>query len=186
MQTVNYIKTKTDQESKYSFEALITGTRGAPTQIPLEILMSDSQIIQEIAYRVYFYHAESNIYSDLKGRLIEQKFVYPPYLGISEFLATIKYIAEGNIETNDNDTVEIKTVCKLDGVEPVFEGNNLQYLIEKMPSGFLNDRTPLKPENYIFDMKNHSIKVKLKNRDDSYIVSYLDNGCTIIENIMFM
>lgn len=186
MQTVNYIKTKTDQESKYSFEALITGTRGAPTQIPLEILMSDSQVIQNIAYRVYFYHDENNIYSDLKNRLIEQKFVYPPYLGISEFLATIKYIAEGEIDKNDNDTIEIKTLCKLDCVEPLFEGNNLQYLVEKMPTGFLNDRTPLKPENYIFDMKNRTIKVKLKNKDNVYIVSYADNGCAVIENIMFM
>lgn len=183
MQTVNYIKTT---KSKYSFEALITGTRGAPTQIPLEILMSDSQIIQDITYRIYFYHAESNIYSNLKKRLIEQKFVYPPYLGISEFLASIDYIAEGEIERYNNDTVEIKTVCRLDCVEPIFEGNNLQYLVEKMPTGFLNDRTPFKPENYIFDMKNRSIKVKLKNKNDANIVSYSDNGCTIIENIMFM
>lgn len=184
MQTVNYIKTKTDKESKYSFEALITGTRGASTQIPLEILMSNSETIQELTYRVYFYHCD--IYSDLKNRLTENKFVYPPYLGISEFLATIKYIAEGEIEINNIDTVEIKTVCRLDYVEPVFEGKNLQYLIEKMPTGFLNDRTPLKPENYIFDMKNRFVKGKLKSNDNSYAVSYSDKGCTIIENIMFM
>lgn len=186
MQTVNYIKTKTDQASRYSFEALITGTRGSPTQIPLEILMSDNQSIQDITYRVYFYHRESNIYSNLKDRLIEQKFVYPPFLGMSEFLATIKYITEGEIEKNDNNTVEINTVCRLDFIEPIFEGNNMQYLIEKMPRGFLNDRTPLKPENYIFDMKNRSVKVRQKSKDDLYIVSYLDNGCAFIENIMFM
>lgn len=186
MQTVNYIKTKTDQESKYSFEALITGTRGSPTQIPLEILMSDSEGLQEVVYRVYFYHCQEDIYLNLKKRLIEQKFIYPPYLGISEFLATIDYIGEGKIERSENDTIEIKTICRLDCVEPIFERNNLQYLIEKMPRGFLNDRTPLKPENYIFDMMNRIIKVKLKDKNDAYIVSYTNNGCCIIENIMFM
>lgn len=186
MQTVNYLAT--DDFPKTSQQLLIKLMNGkiGHTQIPLEILMSESETIQELCYRIYFYHHGTDIYSELKNRLLENKFVYPPYLGISEFLASIKYIAEGEVERNNIDTLEIKTVCRLDYVEPIFEGNNLQYLIEKMPTGFLNDRTPLKPENYIFDMKNRFVKVKLKNNDDSYAVSYSDKGSAINENIMFM
>lgn len=186
MQTVNYLST--DNFPKTSHQLLIKLLNGeiGHTQIPLEILMSDSETIQELSYRIYFYHHEADIYSELKNRLLENKFVYPPFLGISEFLANIKYVAEGEIESNKIDTVEIKTVCRIDYVEPVFEGNDLQYLIEKMPTGFLNDRTPLKPGNYIYDMKNRFVKVKLKKNDDSYTVSYSDRIHTIIENIMFM
>lgn len=187
MQTVNYIKTKTDQASTYSFESLITGKRGAPTQIPLEILMSDEGIMQDIVYRVYFHHNdETRIYSNMKNRLENQRFVYPPYLGISEFIASINYVYEGKLEKNSNNTVEIKTICRLEDIEPDFKGNNLQYLIEKMPVDFLNDRTPLKPENYIFEMKNRYLKAKLKNNAASYSVCYKDMSSTITENIMFM
>lgn len=184
MQTVNYIKTKT---GTYSFESLITGTRGAPTQIPLEILMSDEDIMQDIVYRIYFHHNdETGIYSNLKTRLENQRFVYPSYLGISEFLATAQYVDEGKLEKNQNDIVDVKTICRLADVEPDFKGSNLQYLIEKMPTGFSNDRTPLKPENYIFEMKNRYIRVKLKKDATSYSVSYKNRGTAIIENIMFM
>ncbi len=187
MQTVNYIKTKTDQASAYSFESLITGNRGAPTQIPIEILMSDNGIMQDVVYRVYFHHNDKEgIYTKLKNRLENQRFVYPPYLGISEFIASINYVYEGNLEKNPNDTVEIKTICRLEDIEPDFKGNNLQYLIEKMPVDFLNDRTPLKPENYIFEMKNRYLKAKLKNNAASYSVCYKDMSSTINENIMFM
>jgi CRISPR-associated protein Cas5h len=177
MQTVNYIRTKSLSE--------VDGSAGG-TQIPLEILLPESD--NEITYRVYFYHAdeEEKIYNDLKRRLEEQRFIYPPYMGLSEFLASIDYLGEGSISRNPNREVELNTVCKLKEVELDFSGKDLQYITEKMPTGFLNDRTPKKPEEYVLEVKGKLMKVKLRDNATCYSVNYSEDGCRLIENIMFM
>jgi CRISPR-associated protein Cas5h len=176
MQTVNYIRTKLLSE--------VDGSAGG-TQIPLEFLLPESD--NEITYRMYFYHADDGeIYDELKQRLEEQKFVYPPYMGLSEFLAYIDYLGEGNISRNPNREVELNSVCKLKEVELDFSGKDLQYITEKMPTGFLNDRTPRKPEEYVLEVKGKLMKVKLKDNATCYSVNYSEDGCRLIENIMFM
>lgn len=175
MQTVNYIRTKSLSE--------IDGSAGG-TQIPLEILLPENG--DDITYRVYFYHADKEIYDELKQRLEERRFVYPPYMGLSEFLASIDNVDEGEVSRNPKQEVELNSVCKLKDVEPDFNGNDLQYIIEKMPTGFSNDRTPNQPNDYILEMKSKIMKVKVKNNAICHSVSYSEDGCRLIENIMFM
>lgn len=175
MQTVNYSFTKTDGK-KIDFSK--------HSQIPLEILIPEND--KEITYRVYFYHANEEIYNELKERLEKQRFVYPPYLGITEFLASIDNVGEGKVSRNPNREVELNSVCELKEVELDFSGKDLQYITEKMPTGFLNDRTPKKPEEYVLEVKGKLMKVKLKDNATCYSVSYSEDGCRLIENIMFM
>jgi len=176
MQTVNYSFTKTDG-GKIDFSK--------HSQIPLEILLPESD--NEITYRVYFYHAnEEEIYGELKRRVEGQRFVYPPYMGLSEFLASIDNVGEGKVSKNPNREVELNSVCKLKEVELDFSGKDLQYITEKMPTDFLNDRTPRKPEEYVLEVKGKIMKVKLKNNATCYSVNYFEDGCRLIENIMFM
>lgn len=179
MQMVNYSFTKTDGKivdfSKH-------------TQIPLEILLPEEG--NDITYRVYFYHENENhkgdkIYDELKQRLEEQRFVFPPYMGITEFLASIEYIDEGTVSKNPKQEV-VNSVCKLKEVELDFSGDNLQYLTEKMPTGFLNDRTPKQAEEYVLEVKGGVMKVKLKEGAVCYTVSYSEEGRALIENIMPM
>jgi len=175
MQTVNYIRTKSLSE--------VDGSAGG-TQIPLEILLPEKD--GEIIYRIYFYHLNEEVYDKLKERLEEQRFVFPPYMGITEFLASVDYIDEGRVSKNPNQEIELNTVCKLNEVELDFSGNDLQYITEKMPTGFLNDRTPRKPEEYVFEIKGKHMKVKLKDNATCYSVNYSDDGCRLVENVMFM
>ena len=175
MQTVNYIRTKKLAE--------VDGSAGG-TQIPIEILLPE--IAEELKYRVYFYHNNKEVYEGLRERLDGQRFVFPPYLGITEFLASIDYIGEGQISRNQQKDVVLNSICKLNEVELDFSGNELQYITEKMPTGFLMDRTPKKPEEYVLEISGNIIKVRFKNNAASYVVNYLDNGCRLIENIMFM
>jgi CRISPR-associated protein Cas5h len=91
MQTVNYIRTKSISE--------VGGSAGG-TQIPLEILLPEKGY--DITYRIYFYHIDEKVYDNLKDRLEEQRFVFPPYMGITEFLASIDYIGEGQLLKNPN------------------------------------------------------------------------------------
>jgi hypothetical protein len=55
-----------------------------------------------------------------------------------------------------------------------------------MPTGFLSDRTPKKPEEYVLEVKGMIMKVYLKNDACCYSVSYSEKGCDLTENIMFM
>jgi CRISPR-associated protein Cas5h len=151
----------------------------------MEILRPEKN--NEIIYRIYFYHNSKGIYDKLKERLEEQRFVFPPYMGVTEFLASVDYIAEGQVSRNPQQEVELNSVCKLNEVELDFSGKeDLQYITEKMPTGFLNDRTPRKPEEYVLELKGKLMKVKLKNDAACYSVNYSKDGCRLIENVMFM
>jgi len=179
MQTVNYTFTKTTGK-KIDFSK--------PSQIPLELIFSEDNF-KEIVYRIYFYYRDdmdNKFYHELKKRLEDQRFIYPPYLGLTEFLASINYIGEGKLTEIDKNEIEINSICKLADVEPVFENNDAQYLIEKMPTGFSNERIPKRTQDYIFEMKNKLMKINLKEQSSGYHVNYSENECKIVENIMFM
>ena len=177
MQTINYIRTKTLAE--------VNGSAGG-TQIPIEILLPE--IGGELKYRIYFYHNNEKIYNELKERLKSQRFIFPPYLGITEFLASVDYIDEGQISKIQiqKKDVELNSVCKLNEVELDFSGNESQYITEMMPTGFLSDRTPRKPEEYVFELKSNVIRIRPKDNAACYTVNYSDNGHRLIENIMLM
>lgn len=177
MQTVNYSFTKT-QNNQILF--------GKPTQIPLEILL-DKQFGNEITYRIYFSCSDENkkLYNDLKNMIKDDKFNYPPYLGISEFLATTKYVNETETipdETSNN--IEISSACKLKDIDLNFDKSDFQYLVEKMPTGFLNDRTPLETEDYVVEVNRGIIWGKPKAK--YYSLNYSENGNQIKENILFI
>lgn len=175
MQTVNYLKV-----TRVSH---VNGSGGG-TQIPLEILLSEND--PEVIYRVYFSHQDKNIHNSLKRRLIDNMFVYPPYLGLTEFLASIKYIGEGKAEKNLNDEIEIASICKLREIELDFSDNERQYITEKMPTGFLNDRTPLEPAEYISEINGQCIKIKRTISSVCYSIDYLDTNILQTDNVLFM
>jgi CRISPR-associated protein Cas5h len=175
MQTVNYIITKSLSD--------VDGSAGG-TQIPLEILVPEKY--NEVIYRIYFYHMDGEVYDELKERLDGQRFVFPPYMGVTELLASVDYIDDGRASKNPKQEVELNSVCKLKEVELDFSGKDLQYITEKMPTGFLNDRTPRKPEEYVLEVKGKFMKVKLKDKATCYSVNYFEDGCRLIENVMFM
>lgn len=173
MQTVNYKRTKSLSE--------VDGSAGG-TQIPIEILLPEDN--KEIVYRIYFWHKDQ-IYLQLKQRLENQSFVYPPYMGLTEFLASIEYIDEGKLTPNLNEKVVLNVPCRVRDVDINFEDNKDQwYILEKMPNGFLNDRTPTHHCDYLVIHKDSKLNVKIKSNSMCYSVEYLENGCTQIENIM--
>lgn len=182
MQTINYLATDDFPKTPYKLILKMFGGEIAHTQIPLEILLPENG--HEVIYRIYFYHVDEGIYNELKERLEKQIFMFPPYLGITEFLASIDYIDEGKASRNLNREIELNSVCKLKEVELDFSGKDLQYLTEKMPLGFLNDRTPKQPDEYVLEVKDGAMKVKLKEGSVCYAVSYSENGCAVIDNIM--
>lgn len=184
MQTVNYLATDGFPKTPSKLLQKMIGGGIGHTQINLEILLPDDD--DNITYRIYFYHVDERIYNELKRRLEEQMFVFPPYMGITEFLASVEYIGEGRVSKNPKHGVELNTVCRLGDVELDFSGEDLQYLTEKMPTGFLNDRTPQQTGEYVLEVKGRVMKVKLKEDTVCYTVSYPEDDHALTDNIMFM
>ena len=164
------------------------------TQIPLEIVLP-SQNYQKLRYRVYFYHNGKTLL-ELKESLESGKFVYPPYLGLSEFIAEVKFIdsiEENQISRFSNPVtpVEIVTAVNVEQISKgglIFEpgpGKTFQYMKERMPLEFDSARKLKKASSFIYE-KNYN-KAKLKIKDNYYKIEYQDpeNGA-VIENIVFM
>ena len=186
MQTVNYVRTKSLGELNLS---------AGHTQIPLEILLpfKNSDMVK---YRIYFYHAD-DIFYKFREILERGNFVYPPYLGISEFIAEvefIEFIGQNKIRrvSDISEPVEIATVVNVKQIPEgalIFEPNSgmpLQYVKERMPLEFDSERKLKKGASFIYE-KNQN-KVKLNKINGSYyrINYHSPEGDKIIENIVFM
>ena len=174
-QTVNYNYTKR-KPNKIEFTKVI--------QVPVEIILSEKD--GEIDYRIFFYHKDENIYRELKNNLNDKKTAYPVYLGVSEFIASLKYIDEGKVTPiNTTKGIDICSICKIKDISPIIE-NNSGYILETMPTGFSNEREATLPADYIFSLNNLYIKATLKNGVHAYLVKYKEDGEEKREYIMFL
>ena len=174
MQTMNYTNTK-----GYTMDSILSG-KMEHTPIPLEIVRPLNNY--DIVYRIYFQHEK--IHQIFKERLEQQRFFYPPYLGITEFLAEIEFIDEGEISDPQKHTdVRLNCVCRKNAIKDrgiKFEDDNSQYLIEKMPTDFSESRDITRLEQYIFEKSGKDLNVSLN--EPFYKVTYKKNT----ENIIFM
>jgi len=181
MQTMNYTSTKS-----YSFDKILLGGTN-PTQIPLEVVCPVHD--RELSYRIYFSHTDPEIYRGLRRRLEEELFVYPPYLGITEFIGEINYINEGTISepSKKDDFIDIRSVCRKNAIADLsFEsdGDVLQYILEKMPSDFSNDRTVTRYNEYAFEKSGNELCIKPK--EEFFHLDYVESDHVVSENIIFM
>lgn len=185
MQTVNYIRTKSLGEINLS---------AGHTQIPLEIVLplKDNE---QLNYRIYFYHV-TELFDELKKNLEAKKFVYPPYLGMSEFIAEIRFIdsiGHDKIEllSNPSEPVEIVTPINAKQIREgglTFEhssGETLQYIKERMPIEFTPERRIKKVGSFVYEKNNNIAKLKIEG--NYYRIKYKDpEKGEITENIVFM
>lgn len=186
MQTVNYVRTKSFSE--------FNGSAGH-TQIPLELLLPTGK---RISYRVYISHIDEEILDELKTRVKMKKYIYPPYMGASEFISYVEFVdfAEiDNIQTiESNDYVNISTVVNMEYIEDrglLFtdhNGENFQYNKEKMVREFDSNRRPKAINYYVTEQNGKSIYTKLNA--SHYKVKYNEKikNETIeqVENIVFL
>jgi len=188
MQTLNYVQTKKD---KGGIKAVNLGA--GHTQIPLEIVLplKDNE---QLNYRIYFYHAE--LFDELRKILEAEKFVYPPYLGMSEFIAEIRFIDsieqdEIKVLSNPSQPLEIVTPINAKQIQEeglIFEhssGETLQYIKERMPIEFTPGRRIKKVGSFVYEKNNNIVKLKIKG--NYYRIKYQDpKKGEITENIVFM
>lgn len=145
------------------------------TQIPFELLTGD----ENVRYRFYVTHREQTVLEEIKGRISNNRPVYPLCFGSASFGCYIDYIecVTGNrMESNEYEI--ISTVINNDKIEEIYIENIQGSLIkERMPRDFGEDRVINEVGTYIYEESGEPLKVKIKGE---YLK--LSNG----ENIIFL
>jgi CRISPR-associated protein Cas5h len=136
IQTVNYVRTKRLSEVDAS---------AGHTQVPLELVLPLSTN-QKLTYRIYFWHEDDDLMEELWRRLWKRRFIYPPYLGITECPAEIRWVSlvDGgklNWLSEPEEPLEIITVIPVERIQP--EGLRLKEGLQ-----LLKDRQPLALDSY--------------------------------------
>lgn len=174
IQTVNYVWAEKPDELNLS--------KGQHTQIPLEIIIPAS-FEENIRYRVFFSHSNQEILDRVHVAVRDQKFVYPPYFGISEFIAKIEFVDYVNsIYEEHGETIldSILNIKYLDNGKLVPSKDTI-YIKEMIPFEFNKERNLINsPAYFIVEVKNGKIEVQL---DKPYYKVLHKRG---EENILFM
>ncbi len=120
------------------------------------------ELLKEPKYRIFVHHQDLSIYLKLKEMLKAHKTVYTPCLGLSELLASFKYIKEYRAEKVETDSeLEILTALpKKNLIELSFQ-DDYEYLSETMPRNMLPDRTVTEYMPVIFERKHKPLKARV-------------------------
>lgn len=162
--------------------------RSGHTQIPLELVVP-ALGEREVRYRIYFAHQDEAMMEELAQKLEMGTYHYPPYLGLSEFMASVESIATKQVvieRVNPGELVELCTPVNCSALEErgllfeMLEGETplqLQYIKERMPLFFLPERRPGGVADFILEKNQRVTKVRL--RDYAWKVIYHNREETI-------
>lgn len=191
MQTVNYIWTKDGYSSAQGVINLFIARKQKKYPTPIELVVN-SNLTEEIIYRVYFYHKDNTVMNDLYTIIKNGKSKYPVFLGLSEFLATVNFISDvpmPNInEIKSEKAADIVTICNAEHIAEfnfaLDDKTALQYVEEKMPLEFTAGREIKRTANFIHEKNQQPIKACLNI--PFLEISYGDKNQHIKEHITFM
>lgn len=149
--------------------------------------------LRDVHYRIYFTTEDDELYKDLKTRLINLEFEYPPYLGHANLLADIIYLGESRIKETKTNLSKIDSVIAVDYIDleylkmldsrliivmdiPIKMYFNENKVVKVDQTGFLLPIKPgepiavkIKPTTKIYDVKfpdyTTDIKLWVSNRE---------------------
>ena len=162
MNTLNYLWAKSPSD--------FVRRSGNPLQVQFEALVPCAQSAGwgELVYRMFIWHSNLDILNEIRKRVEMKQFVYPPYMGISEFTAELEFIQEitgHNIQVVDSENCEnFSTILNAAhiadrGLE--FQSGELQYMKEVMPLEFKSDRSSRATGKFIFERNLNHIRARL-------------------------
>ena len=135
MQTVNYVLTESKGTVWSKNTAGFDGSAGG-IQIPVEFIYPALPHTQ-LHYRVYVTHQDAAWLATLEKILKTEVWVYPPYLGMSECLAQVRYVTT----LQDWTLTELKQDIKLSTIVPTRFLASPPELVEG--AQYIKERTPL-------------------------------------------
>jgi len=183
IQTVNYISTKKEFSP-------FDGSRER-TQVPVEFLLPAIDG-EDLCFRVFFWHQNNDMMSELRSSLVAGRSVFPPYLGITECPGRVELATPecASIEWSDGDSQDVlplSTVIPVSAVQPDALQLDLGVQIMK------EDRIPLEfdAERYLkrigdFLYERNCKQIRLKPSVPVFRVRYPDSGQALDEWGVFM
>jgi CRISPR-associated protein Cas5h len=172
MQTVNYmfVKSKSD----------LNNSKGH-TQIPIEFILPSGKD-KNLRYRIYFSHTDESIYGELKQRIQLSRFIYPPYLGLSELLGHIEWIGEADgTWQNSQEAIRIDSISRISDLQErsLEFSKTSRYVKEFMTRHFTNERMIHETDYYLFEKSRNTVAIPIH----SYLsVEYGEEK----ENVLFL
>ena len=182
MQTVNYMYVTSRSH--------LNNSQGH-TQIPIEFLLPevhDSEFdsnFKHLRYRVYFRHTDDTIHRKVKERIIRSEYVYPPYLGLTEMLGNLEWVAEVSDweEHITENHLPIQSVCPLQSLEErslqIGRTRSVVFYKERMCRYFTAGRHIGETMDYLYEQSG---VIKAIPKKPVITLSYMDKE----ENILFM
>lgn len=134
-----------------------TGSHDPRTQVKTEF-------IKDSKYRIYFYHEDQNLLSNLIENLKNHKSFFTFSLGLSELLGDFQFIKIEEFEEKDVKEVYISSVIPMSQIEDnkiIFEEGK-SYFKERIPVKMNSKRIVEKYEDVIFECKGKPIKILAK------------------------
>lgn len=178
-QTVNYMWVKSFRD--------LNGSSGH-MQIPVEWVVREEGIGSGmIGYRIYFAHRDRSLQERLAKLLRNGQACYPPYLGITEALATAEFICEVEAEEimTDGKPVEIATVCPIHLLQDItylpFGNKQRLYMRDRIPCSFDQHRKLSGITQVIYEPKGQEVVARPKNR---YVQLFINNQTVRILPLM--
>ncbi|REJ16207.1 MAG: type I-B CRISPR-associated protein Cas5 [Caldibacillus debilis] len=149
MQTVNYMFVKSGADLNNS---------SGHTPIPLELILPGAKE-PHLRYRIYFSHQDESINEMVKKRVQQRRYIFPPYLGLTECLGMLEWVgeAEASVEISE-DPVQIHSVARMSRLQErtVAIKENARFIREHTTRFFLKGRMIGETDDYIFE-QNHQL-----------------------------
>lgn len=137
--------------------------RGMSARIPVHVdmLLSGERALSQLEYRVFFNHKDGGLMEELKSRVRNRKFAYPPSLGTANNLAEVEYVDCATAELRKlSGVVEVSTVVPLSVVRGVYPQEGLRILREELvPADFGEGRELKRLETYIYEAAGRPMRL---------------------------
>jgi CRISPR-associated protein Cas5h len=162
MQTVNYVRTKSEDLLALRQLAAVKGT-----QTPVEFLLSAAEN-ERLRFRIFFSHFDTALIEDAAERLAANKPYYPLYLGITECIASAEFITFTDLDECRKipeekhislDSVLNTSLLKEMVISPDKPTPNI--VRERAPHNFGEGRKLCAPASLVYGMKAQPLHVRL-------------------------
>ncbi|MEN6517188.1 MAG: type I-B CRISPR-associated protein Cas5b [Methanospirillum sp.] len=158
-------------------ENLIDTDPGRPMNLIKNHTRIRIEFLKDPRYRVYFSHADPELYERARDLIDRHQCVYTPCLGLSEHIANFSFVGEYRAaRVDDPGKIEIRTVVPDNHIREIAFASGAEYMTETMPNEMLPDRTVTEYRAMLFERRGRPIRASLSEcwrLDDGSAISIL-------------
>jgi CRISPR-associated protein Cas5h len=120
------------------------------------------EFLKDAKFRIYFSHADPDLYSTAREMISGHKCVYSPCLGLSEHLANFRYIGEFPVKKIERPhDISLDSVIPKDQIQNVQFESGKEYMTETLPNEMAEDRTVNEYQEFMFERNGKQISARV-------------------------